>query len=63
MDELKFLGFSVGIQVLAIFGILIVALPTIFLMDRIWPSRPYVVRNWEHMVAIFLVTGVIVVVA
>lgn len=62
-DEVFFQVLSFGFVILGIGVILLVALPTIFFMDRIWPSRPYAVREWEHMVALLIVVVIVVAVS
>lgn len=62
LNEIKFLGFSLGVQFFAIFFMVLFGIAVIFLMDRIWPSRPHLVKEWENLGALAIIVIAIVLV-
>lgn len=62
LDELRFLGASLLLQIAFVGTLVGLALFAGFFGDRYWPSRPLFIKDNEHLMALGLITLVIVLV-
>jgi len=60
LDELSFLGASLLFQILAIGFFVGFALGVSFFANRLWPSRPNFVREYENVALLGAIVAVLI---